>query len=81
MKRFMYLLMFTTYLAFMAASCGLKSEKSNDHGHDHGTETHEPDNEHDHEHAGQEEFVVGDSTDTSTTDEHHDHDQSDGHIH
>lgn len=34
MKRFMYLLMFSVYLAFMAVSCGSETEKKNDHVHE-----------------------------------------------
>ncbi|PRY98876.1 hypothetical protein BY457_109145 [Marinilabilia salmonicolor] len=78
MKRFMYLLVFSVYMAFMAASCATGSQKSDDHGHEHGTETHEHD--HAQEHVTQEEFVVDDSTNTSGTEEHHDHEHND-HVH
>lgn len=84
MKRFMYLLVFSVGMLFMASACGSGTQKSSDQKQEHGIETHEHGTEtHDHanDHAEQEEFMFGDSASTSTTEEHHDHDHNDGHDH
>lgn len=48
MKRFIYLLMFSVCLVFMASSCGSGAEKTDDHGHEHGEGIHDHDHDHTH---------------------------------
>ena len=75
MKRFIYLLVFASYFAFMSVSCNSKGQKQNDaeHSHEDGEHTHD-DDDNSHDQPEQEEFAVSDST----ANEEHDHDHEQG---
>lgn len=87
MRQFTFIMVISTYLLLMTASCNAGSEKPHDHSHEHGTEAH--DHSHDHGHTGQEAFDAGDTTaiilpDSLQSPEHqsgHNHDHEDGHRH